>query len=87
MTLIFLKKHFYTQRMQMMPHFLLKDKKSVVELMKSLAGSGALRGAKLALSGMECMDLMFNALKNYSCDKNFENQENFINQVLKTEKL
>ena len=40
---------------------------------------------------MECIDLMFNAIKilgvYYSYDKNFENQENFINLVLKTEKL
>ena len=39
---------------------------------------------------MECIDLMFNAIKilgdYYSYDENFENQENFINPVLKTEK-
>ena len=39
---------------------------------------------------MECIDLMFNAIKilgvYYSYDKNFENQENFINLVLKIEK-
>ena len=40
---------------------------------------------------MECTDLMFNAIKilgvYYSYDENFENQENFINLVLRTEKL
>ena len=40
---------------------------------------------------MECIDLMFNAIRilgvYYSYDKNFENQENFINLVLKIEKL
>ena len=89
--------------------FFLKDKKSVIELMKTfdifstfsglkpnkskceIAGLGALKGVKLALCGMECIDLMFDAIKilgvYYSYDKNFENQENFINLVLKTEKL
>ena len=41
---------------------------------------------------MECIDLMFNAIKilgvcNSRYIKNFENQENFINLVLKIEKL
>ena len=40
---------------------------------------------------MECIDLMFNAIKilgvYYSYDKIFKNQENFINLVLKIEKL
>ena len=89
--------------------FFLKDKKSVIELMKTfdifstfsglkpnkskseIAGLGALKRVKLALCGMECIDLMFDAIKvlrvYYSYNKNFENQENFINLVLKTEKL
>ena len=56
-----------------------------------MPGLGALKELKLALCGMECIDLMFNAVKilgvYYSFDKNFENQENFINLVLKIEKL
>ena len=40
---------------------------------------------------MECIDLMFNAIKilgvYHSYDKNFENQGNFINLVLEIEKL
>ena len=39
---------------------------------------------------MECIDLLFNAMKipgvYYSYEKNFENGENFINLVLKIEK-
>ena len=65
----------------------LKPNKSKCEI----AGLGALKGVKLALCGMECIDLMFNAIKilgvYYSHDKNFENQENFINLLLKIEKL
>ena len=56
-----------------------------------IAGLGALKGDKLALYIMECIDLMFNAIKiigiYYSHDKNFENQESFINLVLKIERL
>ena len=67
--------------------FGLKPNKSKCEI----AGLGALKGVKLALCGMECIDLMFNAIKilgvYYSHDKNFENQENFINLLLKIEKL
>ena len=107
--LIFLKIHFYTQRMQMILHFFLKGKNYVIELMKTsdifstfsglklnrskceIAGLGALKGVKLALCGMECIDLMFKAIKilgvYYSYDKNFENQGNFINLVVKIEKL
>ena len=52
---------------------------------------GALKGVNLALCVMECIDLMFNAIKilgiYYSYDTNFRNQENFINLVLKIEKL
>ena len=44
-----------------------------------------MKGVNLALCGMECTDLMFNA--SYSYDKNFENQENFMNLVLKIEKI
>ena len=65
----------------------LKPNKSKCEI----AGFGALKGVKLALCRMECIDRMFNASKilgvYYSYDKNFENQENFINLVLKIEKL
>ena len=54
----------------------LKPNKSKCEI----SGLGALKGVKLALCGMECIDLMFNAIKilgvYYSYDKNFENQEN-----------
>ena len=43
-----------------------------------------------ALCGVGCIDLMFNGIKilgvYYSYDKNLENQENFINLVLKIEK-
>ena len=46
-----------------------------------IARLDALKGVKLALCGMECIDLMFNAIKilgvNYSYDNNFENQEHF----------
>ena len=65
----------------------LKPNKSKCEI----AGLGALKRVKLALFGMECIDLMFNAIKilgvYYSYDKNFENEENLINLVLKIEKL
>ena len=65
----------------------LKPNKSKCEI----AGLGAPKGVKLALCGMECIDLMLSAIKilgvYYSYDKNFGNQENFINLVLKTEKL
>ena len=63
----------------------LKPNKSKCEI----AGLGALKAVKLALYGMKCIDLMFNAIKilrvYYSYDKNFENQEKFINLVLKIE--
>ena len=56
-----------------------------------IAGLGAVKRVKLAFCGMEYIDLMFNAIKvlgvYYSCDKNLENQENFINLVLKIKKL
>ena len=109
MALIFLKIHFYTQRMQTILHFFLKDKKPGKELMKTfdifstfsglktnnseceIAGLVALKRIKFALCGMECIDLIFNAIKilgvYYSFDKNLENQENFINLILKIEKL
>ena len=65
----------------------LKPNKSKWEI----AGSGALKAVKLALCGMECVDLMFNAIKilgvYYSYEKNLENQEKIINLVLKVEKL
>ena len=67
--------------------FELKPNKSKCET----AGLGALKGIKLTLCGMESIDPMFNAIKSlgvyYSYDKNLENQENFINLVLKIEKL
>ena len=65
----------------------LKPNKSICEI----ASLGTLEGVKLALCGTECIDLMFNAIKilgvYYSYDENFENQGNFINLVLKIEKL
>ena len=65
----------------------LKPNKSKCEI----AGLGALKGVKLALCGVEYIGLMFNAIKilgvYYSYDKNLENQENFINLMLKIEKL
>ena len=70
--------------------FFLKDKKSVIELMKTfdifLTFSGLkLSSVELALCGMECIDLIFNAIKilevYHSSDKNLENL------VLKIEKL
>ena len=65
----------------------LKPNKSKCEI----AGLSALKGVKLALSGIEFIELMFNAIKilrvDYSYDKNLENQENLINLVLKIEKL
>ena len=97
MALIFLKIHFYTQRMQTILHFSLKDEKLAIELMKTfdifstfsrlkpskikckIAGLGALKGVKLTLTEMECIDLMFNAVNilafYYSYDKNFKNQD------------
>ena len=65
----------------------LKPDKSKCEI----AGLGALKGVSvefcLEFCGIECIDLMFNVIKilgvYYSYDKNFENQENFINLVLK----
>ena len=65
----------------------LKPNKSKWEI----AGSGALKAVKLALCGIECVDLLFNAIKilgvYYSYEKNLENQERFINLVLKVEKI
>ena len=65
----------------------LKPNKSKCEI----AGLGVLKGVKLALCGMECINLMFNVVKilglYYLFDKNFENKENFINLVPKIEKL
>ena len=53
-----------------------------------LTGFGALKEIKLALCGMECIDLMFNAIKILGVyDKTFEKQENFINLDLTIEKL
>ena len=53
-----------------------KDQKPVIELTKTfdnfdkgnkskceIAGLAALKGAQLVLCGMECIDLMFNAIK------------------------
>ena len=65
----------------------LKPNKSKCEV----AGLGALKGVKIALCGMECTDLMFNQSIFWNSithlNKNFENQENFINLVLKIKKL
>ena len=56
-----------------------------------IAVLGALKRVKLALCGMECIDLMFNDIKilgvYYSYDKNLENQKRSINLVLKIENL
>ena len=56
-----------------------------------IAVLGALKRVKLALCGMQCIDLMFNAIKilgvYYSYDKNLENQKRSINLVLKIENL
>ena len=56
-----------------------------------IAGSGTLKGIELALCEMECTDLIFDVIKilgvYYSYDQNLENQENFINLVLKSEQL
>ena len=56
-----------------------------------IAGSGALKGIELALCGIECTVMIFNVIKilgvYYSYNQNLENQENFINLVLKSEKL
>ena len=87
----FLKeKKFVVELMKIFDVFLtfsgLKQNKSKYET----AGLGALKGVNLALCGLERINLMFNAIKilevYYSYDKNFENQENFINPVLKIEK-
>ena len=44
-----------------------------------IASLGALKGVKLAHCGIECIDLMFNAIKilgvYYSYDKSFKNKE------------
>ena len=72
--------------------FFLKDEKSVIEFNENLstfselkpnkskceiAGLGTLKGVKLGLCGIECIDLIFNAIKilrvYYSYDKSFEN--------------
>ena len=48
----------------------------------------ALKGVKLALCGMECIDLMFNAIKILGVyDKMFKKQENLINLDLTIETL
>ena len=48
-----------------------------------IAALGALKGVKLALCRMECIDLIYNTIKilvvYYSFDKNFENQTKFVN--------
>ena len=65
----------------------LKPNKSKCEL----AGWGVLKGVKLALCGMKCINLMFNVVKilgvYYLFGKNFENKKNFINLVPKIKKL
>ena len=61
----------------------LKPNKSKCEI----AGLGAFKRLKLANCRMESIDLTFNANKSlgayYSYDKNFKNQEKFINLVVK----
>ena len=57
----------------------LKPNKSKCEM----AALGALKGVKLALCRMECIDLIHNTIKilvvYYSFDKNLENQTKFVN--------
>ena len=65
----------------------LKPNKSKCEI----AGLGAFKRLKLANCRMESIDLTFNANKSlgayYSYDKNFKNQEKFINLVVKNWKV
>ena len=56
-----------------------------------IAGLDFLKAVKLALCGVEWIDLMLHAIKilgvYYSIDKNLKTEKNFINLVLKIEKL
>ena len=89
--------------------FFLKDKESLIEVMKTfdifssfsglklnkskceVAGIGALKGVKIALSGTKCIDLRLNSLKllgiQFSCNKKSENDENFLIQTTSIEKV
>ena len=89
--------------------FFLKDKESLIEVMKvfdifsvfsglkpnkfkcEVAGIGALKGAKMALRGMKCIDLRLNTLKilgiHISYNTKIENDENFLKQITSTEKV
>ena len=59
----------------------LKRNKSKCEV----SGIGALKGAKMALCGMKCIDLRLNAVKilgiNFSYNKKIENDENILKQI------
>ena len=89
--------------------FFLKDKKSLIEVMKvfdifssfsglkpnkskcEVAGIGALKGAKMALCGMKCIDLRLNTVKilgiHFLYNKKIENDENFLKQITSIEKV
>ena len=65
----------------------LKPNKSKCEV----AGIGALKGAKMALCGMKCIDLKLNTVKilriHSSYNKKSENDENFLKQITSIEKV
>ena len=65
----------------------LKPNKSKCEV----AGIGALKGAKMALCGMKCIDLRLNTVKilgiHFSYNKKIENDENFLKQITSIEKV
>ena len=67
--------------------FGLKLNKSKCEV----AGIGALKGAKMALGGMKCINLRLNTVKilgiHFSYNKKSENDENFLKQVTSIEKV
>ena len=89
--------------------FFLKDKESLIEVMKvfdiflSLSGlkhnkskceaarTGALKGVKMALCGMKCIDLRLNTVKilgiHFPHNKNIENDENFLKRITSIEKV
>ena len=61
----------------------LKPNKSKCEI----AVLGALKGVKLTLCGMECIEWNEWNIVYYSYDKNLENQESFINLFLKLSRI
>ena len=56
-----------------------------------VAGIGALKGAKMALCGMKCIDLRLNTVKtlgiHFSYNKKSENDEDFLKQITSIEKV